>query len=119
MFGNEKTMKRAWIFHQDQTSELVCKLICWLEETEIIREQKRMVDRSVRDLTREKQGMERTEQQLINDIRKAAKAGQVVRSCFVTSFSSFDQPNTISLYSFPSYTLVISPDFYHFQPVQL
>jgi hypothetical protein len=48
--------------------------------SEMIREQKRMVDRSVRELAREQTKMERTEQQLINDIRKAAKAGQTVCS---------------------------------------
>ena len=39
-----------------------------------------MVEKSVRDLTREKTGMERTEAQLIADIKKAAKANQV-KSC--------------------------------------
>jgi charged multivesicular body protein 2A len=47
---------------------------------EIIREQKRTVEKSIRELTREKTGMERTEAQLINDIKKAAKAGQT-KSC--------------------------------------
>ena len=42
-----------------------------------MREQKRLVQKSVRDLEREKTGMERTEAALIADIKKAAKAGQV------------------------------------------
>ena len=45
--------------------------------TEIVREQKRLVQKSVRDLEREKTAMERTEAALIADIKKAAKAGQV------------------------------------------
>jgi len=38
-----------------------------------------MLDRSVRQLEREKQGLERQEKILINDIKKNAKAGQLVR----------------------------------------
>lgn len=44
---------------------------------EIVREQKRLVEKSLRTLDREKAGMAKTETTLINDIKKAAKAGQV------------------------------------------
>ncbi len=43
-----------------------------------MREQKRLVQKSVRDLEREKTAMERTEAALVADIKKAAKAGQVL-----------------------------------------
>ena len=44
---------------------------------EIVREQKRMVEKSLRSLEREKGGMDKTEQTLIADIKKAAKANQL------------------------------------------
>jgi len=40
---------------------------------EIVREQKRMVDKSMRELERERAGLEKTEKKLIMDIKKAAK----------------------------------------------
>lgn len=49
---------------------------------EIVREQKRAVEKSVRELEREKAGMDKTEAQLIADIKKAAKAGQK-KSCTI------------------------------------
>jgi charged multivesicular body protein 2A len=39
-----------------------------------------MVDRAIRNLDRERAGMQKQEQILINDIKKAAKAGQLVRT---------------------------------------
>jgi len=53
MFGDQKTLKQ------------------------VIREQKRMVDRSVRSLDRERTGLERQEKLLIAEIKKNAKAGQM------------------------------------------
>jgi charged multivesicular body protein 2A len=44
---------------------------------EIVREQKRMVDKSIRELEREKAGLEKQEQKLIQDIKKAAKNEQM------------------------------------------
>ena len=46
----------------------------------MIREQKRTVDRSIRSLDRERTQLERQEKQLIAEIKKNAKAGQMVRS---------------------------------------
>jgi len=44
---------------------------------EVIREQKRMVNRSIRQLEREKAGLKRDEQKLVIQIKKAAKEGQM------------------------------------------
>jgi len=44
---------------------------------EIIREQKRMVTRSIRELEREKAGIKRDEQKLILELKKAAKNNQM------------------------------------------
>jgi len=44
---------------------------------EVIREQKRMVSRSIRSLEREKAGMAREEQKLVQEIKKLAKQNQI------------------------------------------
>eukprot|EP00808_Paulinella_micropora_P013416 g18532.t1 len=44
---------------------------------EIVKEQQRMVRRSIRALERERQGLERQEQKLVADIKQKAKAGQI------------------------------------------
>ena len=54
MFGDQKTMR------------------------EIIREQKRMVDRAARALERDRQNLEREEKKLIQDIKKNAKENRLV-----------------------------------------
>ncbi|XXQ32730.1 Charged multivesicular body protein 2a [Plasmodiophora brassicae] len=43
---------------------------------EIVREQKRMVDKAIRGLERERQGMERQEKKLIMEMKTMAKKGQ-------------------------------------------
>lgn len=45
---------------------------------EIVREQKRMVDKAIRGLERERQGMERQEKKLIMEMKTMAKKGQDV-----------------------------------------
>ncbi|CAB9518025.1 body protein 2a [Seminavis robusta] len=44
---------------------------------EVLRENKRMINRAVRELDREKQGLEREEQRLTMEIKKAARANQM------------------------------------------
>ena len=44
---------------------------------EILRENKRMINRAVRELDREKTGLEREEKRLAIEIKKAAKEGQM------------------------------------------
>eukprot|EP00462_Mataza_sp_D1_P019162 CAMPEP_0175139360 /NCGR_PEP_ID=MMETSP0087-20121206/10857_1 /TAXON_ID=136419 /ORGANISM="Unknown Unknown, Strain D1" /LENGTH=208 /DNA_ID=CAMNT_0016422357 /DNA_START=127 /DNA_END=753 /DNA_ORIENTATION=+ len=44
---------------------------------DVIKEQKRMINRSIRQLEREKMGMKREEQKLTMEIKKAAKANQM------------------------------------------
>jgi charged multivesicular body protein 2A len=45
---------------------------------EQMRENKRMINRSIRELDRERAGLERQQEKLIKDIKKAAKDGQMV-----------------------------------------
>jgi len=44
---------------------------------EVLRENKRMINRAIRELDREKAGLEREEKMLTNEIKKAAKANQM------------------------------------------
>ena len=53
---------------------------------EMLRENQRMITRSVRELDRERTKLEAQEKKIIVDIKKAAKAGQMV--CHLTLFSS-------------------------------
>ena len=44
---------------------------------EVLRENKRMINRAIRELDREKTGLEREEKRLTMEIKKAAKEGQM------------------------------------------
>ncbi|KAG0469132.1 hypothetical protein HPP92_018460 [Vanilla planifolia] len=44
---------------------------------ELLRENKRMLDRSIREIERERQGLQNQEKKLIGEIKKAAKQGQM------------------------------------------
>ena len=45
---------------------------------ELLRENKRMLDKSIRELDRERVGLQNQEKKLILEIKKAAKQGQMV-----------------------------------------
>jgi charged multivesicular body protein 2A len=45
---------------------------------EVLRENKRMLDRSIRELDRERTGLEAQERKTVADMKKMAKAGQEV-----------------------------------------
>ena len=45
-----------------------------------MRENKRMINRSIRELDRERASLERQQEKLVKDIKKAAKEGQMVRT---------------------------------------
>jgi hypothetical protein len=47
--------------------------------TEILRENKRMLDKAMRELDRERMGLQNQEKKLIAEIKKMAKEGQLVR----------------------------------------
>uniref|UniRef100_A0A7S4L792 Uncharacterized protein n=2 Tax=Guillardia theta TaxID=55529 RepID=A0A7S4L792_GUITH len=49
---------------------------------ELMREYKRNVDKSVREIEREKTKLQTQEKKIINDIRKAAKEGQMVKGLY-------------------------------------
>jgi charged multivesicular body protein 2A len=44
----------------------------------LLRENKRMLDRSIREIERERQGLQAQEKKLITEIKKTAKEGQMV-----------------------------------------
>jgi charged multivesicular body protein 2A len=46
--------------------------------TELLRENKRMLDKSIREIERERQGLQSQEKKLIAEIKKSAKQGQMV-----------------------------------------
>lgn len=45
---------------------------------ELLRENKRMLDKSIREIERERQGLQTQEKKLIAEIKKVAKQGQMV-----------------------------------------
>jgi charged multivesicular body protein 2A len=56
---------------------------------EMLRENQRMITRSVRELDRERTKLEQQEKKLVADIKKAAKAGQMVLCHLRLSLSLF------------------------------
>lgn len=58
-----------------------CKcMACWWYGVEMLRENKRMLDKAIRELDRERQGLQNQEKKLIDEIKKTAKQGQNVRN---------------------------------------
>ena len=54
-------------------------LTSWLAHTaELLRENKRMLDKAIRDLDRERMGLQTQEKKLVAEIKKTAKQGQMV-----------------------------------------
>lgn len=49
-----------------------------LVNAELLRENKRMLEKSIREIERERQGLQVQEKKLINEIKKVAKQGQMV-----------------------------------------
>lgn len=49
---------------------------------ELLRENKRMIDKSIREIERERQGLQAQEKKLIVEIKKNAKQGQMVKYVF-------------------------------------
>jgi RNA polymerase-interacting CarD/CdnL/TRCF family regulator len=56
---------------------------------EVIRENQRLLKKSVRELEKEIKALESNEKKLVADIRKSAKANQMVRYSFVYFISFF------------------------------
>ena len=50
----------------------------WLM-AELLRENKRMLEKSIREIERERQSLQNQDKKLINEIKKVAKQGQMVR----------------------------------------
>lgn len=59
----------SWIFGKKKTPQ------------ELLRENKRMLDRSIRELDRERANLQTQEKKLIAEIKKTAKQNQMVRTC--------------------------------------
>ena len=51
---------------------------------ELLRENKRMLDRSIRDIERERMQLQTQEKKLIAEIKKTAKQGQMVHSLYLS-----------------------------------
>lgn len=64
MFGSSAT-KMSFLFGKKKTP------------AELLRENKRMLDRSIREIERERQGLQTQEKKLIAEIKKSAKQGQM------------------------------------------
>lgn len=56
-------------------SKAIENCVCLLE---LLRENKRMLDKSIREIERERQGLQTQEKKLITEIKKSAKQGQMV-----------------------------------------
>jgi hypothetical protein len=52
---------------------------------ELLRENKRMLDKAIRELDRERMALQTQEKKLINEIKKTAKEGQMVSSVIGTT----------------------------------
>jgi hypothetical protein len=48
---------------------------------EMLRENKRMLDKAIRELDRERIGLQNQEKKTVAEIKKMAKEGQMVRTC--------------------------------------
>lgn len=57
---------------------LKSKNTCLCFGAELLRENKRMLDKSIREIERERQGLQTQEKKLIAEIKKSAKQGQMV-----------------------------------------
>lgn len=68
-----------------------------LVNAELLRENKRMLEKSIREIERERQGLQAQEKKLINEIKKVAKQGQMVRatSLLLNSQRAFVDRDTI------------------------
>jgi len=52
--------------------------VLFFNDIELLRENKRMLDKSIREIERERQGLQTQEKKLIVEIKKMAKQGQMV-----------------------------------------
>lgn len=55
----------------------------YCEHAELLRENKRMLDKAIRDLDRERMGLQTQEKKLVAEIKKTAKQGQMVCETFI------------------------------------
>lgn len=82
----------SWLFGKKKTPQgmfLGCLMICCLfkhssiehvtlDITELLRENKRMLDKAIRELDRERMALQNQEKKVIAEIKKTAKQGQMV-----------------------------------------
>ncbi|ONK69810.1 uncharacterized protein A4U43_C05F26980 [Asparagus officinalis] len=67
---------------------MAAEFSCAYRFKELLREIKRTLDRSIREIERERQGLQNQEKKLIIEIKKSAKLGQMVRYASPILFSS-------------------------------
>ena len=77
LFGGKKKTPQG--MRRSHVSLTTCSLT---STPELMREYKRNVDKSVREIEREKTKLQTQEKKIINDIRKAAKEGQMVKGLY-------------------------------------
>lgn len=61
------------------------RMLCLFAE--LLRENKRMLDKSIREIERERQGLQAQEKKLIAEIKKTAKQGQMVYMLIIKIFN--------------------------------
>ncbi len=59
--------------------DVPCKLPSTLPSAELLRENKRMLDKAIRELDRERMQLQSQEKKLVVEIKKMASQGQMVR----------------------------------------
>lgn len=93
-------------FWRDQSRHLVNRSLkeyrtdknsCVLE---LLRENKRMLDKSIREIDRERQGLQTQEKKLILEIKKSAKQGQMVCHMTLLLHLYFSSSTKACLYMF-------------------
>lgn len=119
LFGKKKT--QAGFAHTPQNSYFFLRLVVWclrpfnkatfepedevlskwcrwflLSTLEMLRENKRMLDKAIRELDRERQGLQNQEKKLVEEVRKSAKQGQMVCTRFEARI--FSQTDLVTSY---------------------
>ena len=67
-----------------QTAKTIVLLLTWLYCAELLRENKRNLDKAIRELDRERMGLQNQEKRTVIDIKKMAKEGQMVGTWVVS-----------------------------------
>lgn len=80
LFGKKKTPQGIFLrcFTCAVPKHVIAYQNCCLRITELLRENKRMLDKAIRELDRERMALQNQEKKVIAEIKKTAKQGQMV-----------------------------------------